>query len=111
MYFIGRFTKKGYPSVESWLEGIANAKYVITDSFHGTVFSTIFMRQFITLGNAVRGNSRFDSLFNILGIPKERQTNNVNQIIDLLQQPIDYKSVNRLKAEWQDKSNSFLQRI
>ena len=111
LYFIGRFTKKGYPSVESWLEGIANAKYVITDSFHGTVFSTIFMRQFITLGNAVRGNSRFDSLFNILGIPKERQTNNVNQIIDLLQQPIDYKSVNRLKAEWQDKSNSFLQRI
>ena len=111
LHFIGRFTKKGYPSVESWLEGIANAKYVITDSFHGTVFSTIFMRQIITLGNAVRGNSRFDSLFNILGIPKERQTNNVNQIIDLLQQPIDYKSVNRLKAEWQDKSNSFLQRI
>lgn len=111
LHFIGRFTKHGYPSVESWLEGIANAKYVITDSFHGTVFSTIFMRQFVTLGNFARGNSRFDSLFHTLGIPKERMVDNGNEIVRVLKTQLEYGNVNRQKAEWQKKSAAFLAKI
>lgn len=108
LHLIGRFTKKGYPSIESWLEGIAHAKYVITDSFHGTVFSTIFQKQFVTLGNAARGNSRFDSLFATLGIDKERQCNETNTIVRLLKEDIDYNNINKVKGEWKTKSNKFI---
>lgn len=52
---------------------IANAKYVCTDSFHCTVFSIIFQKQFLTFyrlkssdGNS--RNSRIDSLLNIFGL-------------------------------------------
>lgn len=110
LHFIGRFTKQGYPSVESWIEGIAHAKYVITDSFHGTVFSMIFERQFVSLGNSTRGNSRFDSLFKTFNIPKERLTNNVGEIVQSLQTNIDYDSVNMVKSEWQEDSSQFLKK-
>lgn len=108
LHLIGRFTKKGYPSIESWLEGIAHAKYVITDSFHGTVFSTIFQKQFVTLGNAARGNSRFASLFATLCIPTDRQCNDVEKIATLLLQPLDYNNINKVKSEWKNKSNKFI---
>ena len=108
LHFIGRFTKKGYPSIESWLESIAHAKYVITDSFHGTVFSTIFQKQFVTLGNAARGNSRFDSLFATLGIDIERQCNDVTTIVHVLKESIDYNSINKVKDDWKVRSNKFI---
>ena len=49
-------------SVESWIENIANAKFVITDSFHGAVFSILFNKPFIVSLNGVRGNTRIESL-------------------------------------------------
>lgn len=52
-----------YPSVESWIRHIAEAEFVITDSYHGSVFSIIFNKQFLTFGNSHRGQSRFNSLF------------------------------------------------
>lgn len=58
--------------VPHWLNLIKNAQYVITDSFHGTVFSVIFQRQFITVSTAFRGNARIESLCRTLGIPLSR---------------------------------------
>ena len=55
-------------SVEEYLSYIKNADLVVTDSFHGTCFAILFNRPFITLGNAHRGNSRFESLFRALNI-------------------------------------------
>lgn len=108
IHFIGQFTKKGYPSVESWLGGIANARYVITDSFHGTVFSIIFERDFITLGNIARGNSRFDSIFNVLSISKERQTDDHESIIRLLQSSLDYSLIKEKININSKKSEEFI---
>lgn len=109
LHFVGRFTKAGYPSVESWIEGIAHAKYVITDSFHGTVFSIIFQKQFVTLGNSVRGNSRFGSLFAALGISDERQCNDTVKIVSLFQQHIEYDNVSIVeKNQRQHLSTQFL---
>lgn len=41
-----RCRRKPYMSPERWLGYMKNAKYVVTDAFHGTVFSIIFNRQF-----------------------------------------------------------------
>jgi len=49
-------------SVESWLAAFRDAKYIITDSFHGCIFAIIFNKPFICLYNKWRGNARFDSL-------------------------------------------------
>lgn len=111
LHFIGRFTKAGYPSVESWLEGIAYAKYVITDSFHGTVFSTIFEKQFVTLGNAARGNSRFDSLFATLGITNDRMCDATDKVVELLQNPLDYRYIHKEREKHRQTSVMFLSNV
>lgn len=51
-----------HPSVETWLSGFCNAEFVITDSFHACVFSILFEKPFIAIGNVSRGLSRFTSL-------------------------------------------------
>ncbi|MCM1313383.1 MAG: polysaccharide pyruvyl transferase family protein [Bacteroides sp.] len=50
------------PPVEQWLKGFHDAKFVITDSFHACVFSIIFNKPFIVVGNVKRGLERFYSL-------------------------------------------------
>src|SRR5690606_24878261 len=56
------------PPVELWLKGFRDAELVITDSFHGTVFSIINNTPFIVLENEVGGISRLTHLLNELGI-------------------------------------------
>lgn len=53
------------PPVEQWLRGFYDASLVITDSFHACVFSILFQKPFIVIGNTNRGMSRFTSLLNI----------------------------------------------
>lgn len=53
------------PPVEQWLRSFMDAKYVITDSFHGTVFSFLFKKPCIVIQNAFRGNDRFQSLLKV----------------------------------------------
>lgn len=55
---------------------ISSAAYVCTDSFHCTAFSIQFHKSFMTFyrfpsGEKSNRNSRIDSLFNVLEIPKE----------------------------------------
>lgn len=56
------------PPVESWLRGFMDAKFVVTDSFHACVFSIIFEKPFLAIGNADRGLSRFTSLLSTFGL-------------------------------------------
>ena len=56
------------PSVESWIRGFMDADYVVTDSFHACVFSLIFHKTFVVLGNKNRGLSRFESFLKIVGL-------------------------------------------
>ena len=63
---VGRMHRDRFDSVESWISGIARAERVITDSFHGTVFSLIFGRPVKIMGNELRGNTRINSLLSLL---------------------------------------------
>lgn len=51
-----------WPTVESWLSGICYSRFVVTDSFHGVVFSILFHRPFVCLDNQLRGAARIHSL-------------------------------------------------
>lgn len=50
------------PAIQDWLASFANAKFVLTDSFHGMVFSIVFGKPFLVIVNKERGAARFDSL-------------------------------------------------
>jgi len=67
---VGQMHRTRFDSIEQWLSTIAHAECVITDSFHGTVFSTIFHRPVKILTNDVRGNARLDSLLSMLSLRK-----------------------------------------
>jgi hypothetical protein len=53
-----------FPPVEQWLRSFMEAEFVITDSFHGTLFSLIFNKPLIVILNNARGATRFTSILN-----------------------------------------------
>ena len=59
---------------EEFINLIRHARYICTDSFHGSVFSTIFHKQFLTFPRYKEGknsrNSRIDTLFQNIGISR-----------------------------------------
>ena len=61
------FEDRIQPPVENWLRAFYDAEFVITDSFHGCVFSMIFNKPFIVIANAKRGYARFESLLKLFG--------------------------------------------
>lgn len=58
------------PPVERWIKGFAEAKFIVTDSFHACIFAILFNKPFIAIGNKDRGLSRFQSLLEIFGLEK-----------------------------------------
>jgi len=68
-------------TIEEFLWHILNAKFVVTDSFHGFCFSCIFRKPFITLVNRARGGARFDTLSGLLDI-SERMVENLSELND-----------------------------
>lgn len=66
--FIVQDSDKAVLTIEEWLTAIGSASLVVTDSFHGTVFSIIFGRNFITIGNEKRGLERVVTLLDAVGL-------------------------------------------
>ena len=103
----GDLTDYIFPSVSKWIAGFRDAEFVVTDSFHGTVFSIIFNKPFIAIANAERGASRFTSLLKIFGL-EHRLVSSINEITDAHFSPIDFEQVNKTKRIWQMKAVEFL---
>lgn len=97
-----------YPSVEKWLRGFYDAKFVVTDSFHGMVFSIIFEKPFFVILNKERGASRFLSLLNALGL-EDRLVKDFS-LFDwsLVDSEVDYEALRRPLRALVGKSQEFL---
>ena len=68
-FYYNTFTNNANaPSVQQWLRGFYDADFILTDSFHGCVFSIIFNKPFAVIGNESRGFSRFSSLLSLFGL-------------------------------------------
>lgn len=93
--------------VELWLSRIYNSSFVVTDSFHGCVFSILFNKPFIVYGNQDRGLARFDSLLNLFDL-KSRYlyVNNIIDISNLCE--INWNKTNQVLVDLRENSLSFL---
>lgn len=83
--------------VEQFLLMISSAEYVLTDSYHGLCFSLIFQKEYACYYNTIRGNDRFDTLIEILGLnPNKFLPENENAAaIEAIQCSENWNSVNR----------------
>lgn len=96
--------------IEDWLESFHGAEYVITDSFHGMVFSIIFNKKFIVIPNMERGLSRFTSLLKLLSLSERLvDLNNFDETI--LYKEIDYERINSFLELERNKAISILNRV
>jgi hypothetical protein len=99
--------KKCYPSIPEWLSLVARAEYIITDSFHCSVFSLLFDKSFAVVPRtgADNGmNERFLSLFEIFNMKERFILNNDFSILD---SKIDYN----INVEFLNESFSFLENV
>ena len=104
---LGDIRNGRFQSIEQWLNDIRNSKFIITDSFHGTVFSILFHKQFATFYNPERGNSRMKSLLKSVGLESHLvETNNVNNALCHI---INWDEVENKLNTMRSKSLSFLQ--
>lgn len=87
------------PTIQEWIEGICNADFVVTTSFHGTLFSLILNTPFISVGkknNIAEGsNRRFYSILKQLNmldhLVNEYNSETLNK---LMAKSINWKVVN-----------------
>lgn len=91
---------------------IRGAEYVLTDSFHGSVFSTIHHKRFVTfyrfaLDNKQSRNSRIDNLFGHLGL-EDRLVTTAGGVADVLNSDVDFGGMENKLASWRDDSWGFL---
>jgi hypothetical protein len=78
--------RKVYATIPEWLYLLDNAEYIITNSFHCSLFSLFFRKELAVIPlteKYTEMNSRFDSLFEILDIEK-RFTDNSFDVFDKL---------------------------
>ncbi len=94
---------------EEWLGYINKASYVVTNSFHGTVFSIMFGKKFfVDLSSKNIASSRQATLLKLFGL-EERIIANYSP--DILDKEIDYSLVQEILTKQQKKSFEFLQQI
>lgn len=99
-------------SISFWLTVIASSKYVVTDSFHGSVFSILFNKPFLVIANKNRGIDRLTSLLDQFGL-QERLVFSWEEYLrkkHFLLSEMDYASVNLRRKALKERSLSFLAR-
>lgn len=98
------------PSIEGWIKGFIDADFVVTDSFHGTVFSILFNKPFVSLLNLDRGASRFYSILSEFGL-EDRLITEYDEVVinSLLRKVINYKEVNKIIEELKANSENVLE--
>jgi len=94
-----------YP-VEEFLYAYSHSEFVVTDSFHGTVFCIIFNVSFIVVSPVAI--TRFKSLLSIFGLQNRLIMNAYEVTEELMREKIDWNSVNKIRNNLKKKSLSFL---
>ena len=104
-----------YDSPLNILQYFKHAKFVVTDTFHGTIFSVINNRPFVTLVrksvNGSYGNQeKLEDLLNKLEL-KNRCTFDGEDIVRILESPISYDVTNQIIRCERQRTKDYLTEV
>lgn len=92
-------------NVFEFLGYLKNASYVITsETFHGTIFSISFNKQFVTM---THGRFKTREIVERIGV-QERDCQSAKEISEKIEEKIDYEKVNKWLKEEREKSLQYL---
>ena len=100
--------------IEELLSLIKNAEYVVTDSFHITVFSIIFNKQFVSFErfnskNNKSQNTRLENMLKMFGLENQLLPYNSYSIPERIIN--DYSSTNHLVKQKIEESKEYLSNV
>lgn len=91
----------------------ADADYVVTDTFHGTVFSIITKRKFATIvrGETAKSNysnsNKLSALLQRFGL-EDRELRRPSQIGEIIEKDIDFRKIDEIRNEERKKALKYL---
>ena len=100
------------PSPLKWIELIANADYILTNSFHGMAFSIIMRKKFLVIpqkGFGEEQNSRQTNLLATLNLNDRIYNENIS-ILQQIERPIKWEIVEHKINQFVDYSKDFLKK-
>ena len=92
------------PAPFEWLSLIKYSKYVVTSTFHGSVFSIILNKQFVAIATQ---SNKVKSLLNELRL-NARLVTQAERVEAVLTETIDFAQVNEIKQEKRNASAAFV---
>ena len=95
-------------SPEQWIWLINNAEYIITDSFHGVVFSTIFNKKFIVTKREYKEDINNRMIDYLSTIDESDKFIDITKIVNIDKLNWDYNKINEKIKEFREKSINYL---
>lgn len=110
-HLASQYVMKNGIGPKEFISLIQNAEYVLTDSYHGSIFSLIFQKNFqyllrFTSDHPISQNIRIQSLFDYLKLNDRIITEHSENIPAI---EVDYKMINIKITSFRDKSISYLE--
>lgn len=94
--------------VSQWLRGFQEAEFVVTDSFHGTVFSILHHRPFVVIANKTRGLARIETLLNTFDLKDRLIGTTINCNREWLLNGIQWNNVDVILGEKRELFKRFI---
>lgn len=101
-----------YPDPGEWVSLVKNARFVVTNSFHGTVFALLFRKPFIVAGltgDKAPANARAINLLRTVGLDNRFAPSfSAQNVQALMASEIDWEAVDQRLADLRHAGNAFL---
>lgn len=101
-----------FPTPEEWLTDYRHAEYIVTNTFHGTVFALINHKSFASIlqkGATSKQNSRLASLLETFAMQKHLCLDSDN-LDEVLFRPFDWPMFENVKKGIVSKTDAFFER-
>lgn len=96
-----------YVDIFGFLGVIKNADYMMTNTFHGTLFALILEKEFAVFSNK---NSKVVDIINKFQF-QERDAINASDLNEIFDEKVNYEKINKLKLEHRKKSLNYLENV
>lgn len=87
---------------------IKNAEFVVTDTFHGTIFSIVLKKQFATIVRE-SNEQKLSALLRSMHL-EERRVDAIDNLKNILLSAIDYSMADLVRKQERDKSIQYLEK-